>query len=337
MPIERAERAYEEAMRLADVLLDLDGNRDVALVRHDAQMASFRAARQRMENVLLDIAVLTHSQMAVSEELAKTTDQAGSATEVSLAALLANVLNDIYPRLTGAAQLLHTVVQPEKLASTYVLWDSFARLDSVDSDADSLLRTATVYLRRIGGHLNSAGQATSLAGAKEALDGIRFPLTGCEGAFASHQGMLVAAQALEQRRAALRAVESDLDQLVSKVEREAQAPGEQLTETVFTAGPAAPSAAADRAAGSPERGGASLATGRAVPDLRTLLDTGDTGAVAASVLERTAHLATHDGLTGLPKEGCDEAQGFPFGRPMSAEDLTVLLAAGSRAAAATAA
>ena len=321
LPVERAERAYEEAMRLADVLLDLDDTRDVALARRDAQMASFRAARQRMESVLRDVAALADSQMAISEELAKTTDQAGSATEVSLAALLADVLNDIYPRLTGADRLLHTMVQLEKLASTYVLWDSSAPLESVDNDVASLLRTAAVYLRRVGGHLDSVGQAASLAGANEALDGIRLALTGREGAFASHRAMLAAVQAVEEGRAALGAVESDLDKLVTEVEREAQALGEQVTETIhrwsrnafvgLLATALAGSVlalslgfASARRLTAPlarlSEAVSSLAAGRAVPDLGNLLDNGDIGAAAASVLERTAHLATHDGLTGLP-------------------------------------
>ena len=43
-----------------------------------------------------------------------------------------------------------------------------------------------------------------------------------------------------------------------------------------------------------------MVEGRTVPDLGDLLGKGEIGAAAASVLERTAHLATHDGLTGLP-------------------------------------
>ena len=40
-PVDRAERAYEEAMRLAGVLLDADSTETAALARRDRQMTSF--------------------------------------------------------------------------------------------------------------------------------------------------------------------------------------------------------------------------------------------------------------------------------------------------------
>ncbi|WP_198384328.1 hypothetical protein [Roseomonas sp. KE2513] len=80
------------------------------------------------------ITALANPQIVIFEEVAKMADQAGSAMEKSLAALLTTVLNDISPRLTGADRLLYTRVQLEKLASTYVLWDSTAPLDSVNND-----------------------------------------------------------------------------------------------------------------------------------------------------------------------------------------------------------
>ena len=162
-----------------------------------------------------------------SRRSAPTTDQAGSATVDTLAALLSDVLTDIYPRLIGADRLLHTMVQLERLAASHVQRDSAASLDAIETEVATLLRNVAVYLRRISGHLNGAGQVDSVLAAGEALDQIKRALTGSSGVFASHRAALVASQAVEDGKAALSEVEADLERLVVEAEREAAALGER--------------------------------------------------------------------------------------------------------------
>ncbi|MBK1660577.1 putative bifunctional diguanylate cyclase/phosphodiesterase [Paracraurococcus ruber] len=321
LPIARAERAHAEAMRLAAALLAADRAEFAAAAARDERLGVFRAARQRMDGMLRDVAARANAQMTLAEEQAKTTEQAQTATTESLAGVLSEVLTGIYPRLIGADRLLQGLVQLDEAAAGHAVQRSAATLDGIEAEVAGILRNGGVYLRRLAGRLQGVGQAEQARDAAAALGEIRTALLGSGGAFARQREALAAAAGAEVCRMALIDVEEDLRGLLSEVARQTLALEQSVTADarrwsrealagLLAAGLGATILALCLGLASARRltaplqrlneAVAAMAEGRSVTSLAGLLGRDDIGSAAASVLERTAHLATHDALTGLP-------------------------------------
>lgn len=321
LPIDQAERVHAEAMRLASALIAADRAEVAAMDAREDRIAAFRAARQRMNEILRDITSAADAQMTLTEERAKTTEQAKTATPESMAALLSEVLTGIYPRLVGADKLLQGLDRLDELAAIHAAQHDAAPLGAIETGASTILRNSAVYLRRLAGRLEEAGQGKNARDAGKALDDIRTALLGPDGAFAKQREALASAAAVEQCRLALIGVEADLRSLLFAVTRLTRALEESVTAEarrwsrdalagLLAAGLGATSLAlclglvsARRLTAPLQRlneAVAAMAEGRPFTNITGLIGGGDIGSVAVSVLERTAHLATHDTLTGLP-------------------------------------